>query len=38
MKERGIPTEHPSIRGAVLTPEKIELGKMLYFDPRLSRS
>src|SRR5690554_2043468 len=33
-----IPTEPPSIRGAVLTPEKIELGKMLYFDPRLSRS
>jgi cytochrome c peroxidase len=33
-----IPTEPPPIRNTVVTPERIELGKMLYFDPRLSRS
>lgn len=33
-----IPTEPPAIRSTPVTPEKVELGKMLYFDPRLSRS
>jgi cytochrome c peroxidase len=33
-----IPTTLPVIKGNPITPEKIELGKMLYFDPRLSSS
>lgn len=33
-----VPTEAPEIEGNVLTPEKVELGKMLFFEPRLSSS
>ena len=33
-----IPTATPALRKNPLTPEKIELGKMLFFDPRLSAS
>ena len=33
-----IPSTPPRLEGNPLTPEKIELGKMLYFDPRLSAS
>lgn len=34
-----IPDTPPTLRdGVTITPEKIELGKWLYFDPRLSRS
>jgi len=33
-----IPTVVPAFPGNVATPEKVELGKMLYFDPRLSAS
>ncbi|MGX2042235.1 cytochrome-c peroxidase [Methylocaldum sp. MU1018] len=33
-----IPTEPPPIRNTAVTPERVELGKMLFFDPRLSRS
>lgn len=33
-----VPTSPPAITGNPLTPEKVELGKMLFFDPRLSRS
>ncbi len=33
-----IPTTPPELKGNPITPEKVELGKMLYFDPRLSRS
>jgi cytochrome c peroxidase len=33
-----IPTETPSLPGIESTPERIELGKMLYFEPRLSES
>ncbi|ABA57764.1 Cytochrome c peroxidase [Nitrosococcus oceani ATCC 19707] len=33
-----IPTELQEIEGITLTPERIELGKWLYFDPRLSKS
>ena len=33
-----IPTAPPELEGNPLSPEKIELGKMLYFDPRLSKS
>jgi cytochrome c peroxidase len=33
-----IPAEPPALRGNTITPEKVELGKMLYFDPRLSSS
>jgi cytochrome c peroxidase len=33
-----IPQKPPTIERNPLTPEKIELGKMLYFDPRLSSS
>jgi cytochrome c peroxidase len=33
-----IPTTLPAVKGNTVTPEKIELGKMLYFDPRLSAS
>nr|WP_320009675.1 cytochrome-c peroxidase [uncultured Desulfobulbus sp.] len=33
-----IPDQAPAIEGNTATPDKIELGKMLYFDPRLSRS
>jgi cytochrome c peroxidase len=33
-----IPTEPPQLSGNPLTPEKIELGKMLFFEPRLSAS
>ncbi|ADE13997.1 Cytochrome-c peroxidase [Nitrosococcus halophilus Nc 4] len=33
-----IPTEPPALEGNEVTPERIELGKWLYFDPRLSKS
>ncbi|CAB1276535.1 cytochrome-c peroxidase [Candidatus Nitrosacidococcus tergens] len=34
-----IPNSPPALRnGKTITPEKIELGKWLYFDPRLSKS
>ena len=33
-----IPTEPPQLPGNALTPEKVELGKMLFFEPRLSAS
>jgi cytochrome c peroxidase len=33
-----IPTTPPAVKGNTITPEKIALGKMLYFDPRLSAS
>jgi cytochrome c peroxidase len=34
-----IPTEPPALhKGMVVTPERVALGKWLYFDPRLSRS
>lgn len=33
-----IPTTPPELKGNPITPEKVELGKMLYFDPRLSKS
>ncbi|HVB35060.1 MAG TPA: cytochrome-c peroxidase [Patescibacteria group bacterium] len=33
-----IPTAIPAVKGNTITPEKIELGKMLFFDPRLSAS
>jgi cytochrome c peroxidase len=33
-----IPTNPPVMEGKPATPAKIELGKMLYFDPRLSSS
>jgi cytochrome c peroxidase len=33
-----IPDELKSLKGKPITPELVELGKALYFDPRLSRS
>ncbi len=33
-----IPHEAPAIEGNSATPVKVELGKMLYFEPRLSKS
>jgi cytochrome c peroxidase len=33
-----IPTAPPELPGNVATPAKVELGKILYFDPRLSAS
>jgi cytochrome c peroxidase len=33
-----IPQQPPEIEGIPSTPERIELGKMLYFEPRLSES
>jgi cytochrome c peroxidase len=33
-----IPLEAPAVDGLEVTPEKIELGKMLYFEPRLSEA
>jgi cytochrome c peroxidase len=33
-----IPTTPPALPGNAATPAKLELGKMLYFDPRLSAS
>ncbi|WP_310600637.1 cytochrome-c peroxidase [Desulfobulbus sp.] len=35
---RPIPDKAPAIKDNEATPDKIELGKMLYFDPRLSKS
>ncbi|MGE4578529.1 MAG: cytochrome-c peroxidase [Desulfuromonadales bacterium] len=35
---RPLPTEPPAIEGNPATAEKLELGKMLFFDPRLSSS
>jgi cytochrome c peroxidase len=35
---RPIPASAPQLPGNAATPEKIELGKMLYFEPRLSAS
>ena len=31
-----IPLQPPTLEGNPITPPKVELGKMLYFDPRLS--
>jgi cytochrome c peroxidase len=33
-----LPTQPPALAGMPSTPERVELGKMLYFDPRLSES
>ncbi len=33
-----LPSQAPALSGNPATSEKVELGKMLYFDPRLSRS
>ena len=33
-----VPVSPPVLKGNPATPEKIELGKMLFFDPRLSSS
>src|SRR5512144_1205593 len=33
-----IPMQPPTMEGNPITPPKVELGKMLYFDPRLSES
>jgi cytochrome c peroxidase len=33
-----IPPEAPALKEAPITPEKVDLGRMLYFDPRLSMS
>jgi cytochrome c peroxidase len=33
-----IPSEPPALKENVLSPARIELGKMLYFEPRLSKS
>src|SRR5512146_3052262 len=33
-----VPATPPALERNPLTPDKIELGKMLYFDPRLSSS
>jgi cytochrome c peroxidase len=33
-----LPDQPPALEGNPLSPVKIELGRMLYFDPRLSRS
>jgi cytochrome c peroxidase len=33
-----IPTSPPALPGNQVTPAKVELGKMFYFDPRLSAS
>jgi cytochrome c peroxidase len=33
-----IPTEAPAVPGIESTPARVELGKMLYFEPRLSES
>ncbi len=33
-----IPQDPPAIEGNAATPEKVALGRMLYFDPRLSKS
>jgi len=33
-----LPSTIPSVKGNKITPEKIELGKALFFDPRLSAS
>ncbi len=33
-----IPSVVPAIKGKVVSPEKVELGKLLFFDPRLSAS
>jgi cytochrome c peroxidase len=35
---QAIPATPPELRGNTATPSKLELGKMLYFDPRLSAS
>src|SRR5512146_1897143 len=37
-KFKPIPTTPPALPGNPATPAKVELGKMLYFDPRLSAS
>jgi len=33
-----IPTQPPPVKGIESTPQRVELGKQLYFDPRLSES
>ncbi len=35
---RPIPSRPPAIKKNPVTPEKVELGKLLYFDPRISKS
>ena len=35
---KALPSTVPSVKDNVITPEKIELGKALFFDPRLSAS
>lgn len=35
---KAVPAEPPSLKGNPANPAKIELGKMLFFDPRLSSS
>lgn len=35
---QALPSTVPAVANNRITPEKIELGKMLYFDPRLSKS
>ena len=33
-----IPSQSPAVKGVISTPAMVELGKNLYFDPRLSQS
>jgi len=33
-----VPTQAPAMKGVTATPAMVELGKDLYFDPRLSQS
>lgn len=33
-----VPTEAPALKDNVITPERTELGRLLFFDPRLSQS
>ncbi len=35
---KAVPAEAPQLKGNIANPDKIELGKMLFFDPRLSSS
>jgi cytochrome c peroxidase len=35
---KALPSTVPSVKDNVITPEKISLGKALFFDPRLSAS
>ena len=38
MRFKTIPKTVPEMKGKTFTPQKVELGKMLYFEPRLSAS